>query len=79
MNKQELLGHLEDLVEKLRGEATVEQHALIEQRTQFRKTITDELGLPDATRADILNAIRELRAERDAAVATLRDNEEWTT
>jgi len=69
------LEYLRDMVEKLSREATIEQCALIEQRTQFRKAITDELGLSDATRADILNAIRELRAERDAAVATLRDNE----
>jgi len=50
------LGHLEDLVEYLKREATVER------RTLLRKAITDELGLSDATQDDILKAIRELRA-----------------
>ena len=50
------LGHLEDLVEYLKREATVER------RTLLRKAITDELGLSDATQDDILHAIRELRA-----------------
>ena len=56
------LEYLRELVEKLSREATIEQCALIEQRTQFRKAITDELGLSDATQDDILKAIRELRA-----------------
>ena len=67
------LEDLRGLVEKLSREATVEQHALIEQRTQFRKTITDELGLPDATRADILNAIRELRSSNAEAATQLQE------
>jgi len=61
------LGHLEDLVEYLKREATVEQ------RTQFRKAITDELGLPDATQDDILKSIRELRSSNTEAATQLQE------
>jgi len=61
------LEQLGDLIEHLKREATVER------RTQLRKAITDELGLPDATQDDILKAIRALRANGAEGARQLKE------
>jgi len=67
------------------GEPPVDQSCGERSRPlSLREQVASALGINREpayllTDSEILSAIRELRAERDAAVATLGDNEEWTT